>query len=336
MQKFRKHIILLLSLSITIFSFSGFTTSLTDLAYADEVGIVVNYTESGFYFNVGERVVTVTNGEKLVGVSENGVVREHYFSEPFTVDNDNVILTEHQRNLLVNSTENSSARRVRVGSTIDRINMKQTVGVYTNEELTEKLIDIPVSTDIKVINSVLDGKLKVLTNSGEGFIDSRYVRILDDSLPPNVREFDINSPYVLTVNQNNRVLKVYAQDELGVYNVIQQTPVTTGRVGEPTPNGIFKTTGNKGGWFDSGDAGAGAKYFVQFRGNYLFHSVLFSSREQVNEAALSQLGQKSSDGCVRVPLEVSKWIYDTIPANSLVIIDNGESDLNIMAQNKNI
>lgn len=336
MQKFKKHIILLLSLSMTIFSFSGFTSSLTDSVYADGMDILVNFSENGFYFTVGDRVITVTNGEHLVGVGENGKLNQYYFSEPFSLDNNNLKLTQHQYSLLVDYTENSNARRVRVGTTIDRIDKKEVVSVYSNEELTEKLVDLPISTEIKVINTVLDGKLKVLTKNGEGFIDSRYVRILDDTLPPNIREFDVDSPYVLTVNQNNRMLKIYALNENGVYDILSETQVTTGKVEEHTPNGLFMTTGHKGEWFDTGSEGAGAKNFVQFRGNYLFHSVLFNSKDSMNEISIAQLGQKASSGCIRVPLETSKWIYDTIPADSLVIIDNGDYDLNAVVQNKNI
>ena len=336
MQKFKKHIILLLSLSITIFSFGGFTSSLTDQVYADGLDVVVNPTDSGFYFTIGERVVTVTSGEQLVGIGENGSVNQYYFSEPFNLDGSNLKLTPHQQNMLVTSTENSRATRVRVGSAIDRINKDSTVSVYSDESLTQKLMDIPVATEIKVINSVLDGKMKVLTQNGEGFIDSRYVRILEDTLPSNIKEFDISSPYVMTVNQKNRILKVYAINENGLYDLVTETPVTTGRVEEATPNGLFFTTGHKGEWFNSGDEGGGAKNFVQFRGNYLFHSTLFSSPDQIKQSSIEQLGQKASDGCIRVPLDISKWIYDTIPAGTLVIIDNADHDLNTLVQNKNI
>ncbi len=58
-------------------------------------------------------------------------------------------------------------------------------------------------------------------------------------------------------------------------------------------------------------------WYTQFRGNYLFHSVLYNKNGTLMDG---RLGMPLSHGCVRLNINNAKWIYDTIPAGSTVVV----------------
>ena len=95
---------------------------------------------------------------------------------------------------------------------------------------------------------------------------------------------------------------------------------STGLDGTPTPTGTY-LVGDRGPYFYTGYKNSTVCYnWVRINNNFLFHSVLFNTKGQVYEAEAAKLGTKASHGCIRVPLDESKWIYDNISRGSLVVI----------------
>ena len=90
-----------------------------------------------------------------------------------------------------------------------------------------------------------------------------------------------------------------------------------GRAGTPTVKGRF-STGSKGYYFDNN--GIRCFYYTQFRGNYLFHSVLYRQLPTPSQVADGRVGIPLSHGCVRLQLGNAKWIYDNIPYNTRVYV----------------
>lgn len=81
----------------------------------------------------------------------------------------------------------------------------------------------------------------------------------------------------------------------------------------PTIKGQF-TVGNRGYSFGRGYT---CYYWVQFYGDYLFHSVLYyQGTRTVKDGTL---GRRVSHGCVRLAIENAKWIYDNIPRGTKVV-----------------
>ena len=76
------------------------------------------------------------------------------------------------------------------------------------------------------------------------------------------------------------------------------------------------TTGSKGYYFDSGNARC--YWYTQFYGDYLFHSVLYSKYN--GRLMDGRVGMQLSHGCVRLPIEKAKWIYDNIPTGTKVVV----------------
>lgn len=63
--------------------------------------------------------------------------------------------------------------------------------------------------------------------------------------------------------------------------------------------------------------------FLGDHGVYLFHSVPTDQSNHIVESQADKLGKSAaSHGCVRLSLPDSKWMYDTIPEGTKVVIDN--------------
>ncbi|MGH4052821.1 MAG: L,D-transpeptidase family protein [Clostridium sp.] len=98
------------------------------------------------------------------------------------------------------------------------------------------------------------------------------------------------------------------------WKLVKSMSCSTGKTSTPTVKGKF-TVGSKGSYFIS-SGGARCKYYTQISGNYLFHSVLYDRKG--NYIIDNTLGVPVSHGCVRLALSNAKFIYDNIPARTLI------------------
>lgn len=151
--------------------------------------------------------------------------------------------------------------------------------------------------------------------------DSEYTSnaILQEITPTNINNFSISSKtnYLVYLNLAKQVTYVY-EGSNNNWSLIKEFNSSTGIEGSETPKGIFSVT-DRGDWFYSDEFQQGAKYWVQFMGDYLFHSIPFDeNKENVLDYTL---GTPSSHGCIRLALEDSKWLYDNIDNGTKVIIN---------------
>lgn len=92
--------------------------------------------------------------------------------------------------------------------------------------------------------------------------------------------------------------------------------------GDSTPTGTFTL---KGKWRWLGlMGGVQGQYVSQIQGNYLFHSVLYDTRDPrtLFASSYNNLGKRVSHGCVRLRVADAKWIYDNCPSGTKVTIYN--------------
>ena len=75
--------------------------------------------------------------------------------------------------------------------------------------------------------------------------------------------------------------------------------------------------GSRGYYFNSGNVRC--FWWTQFYGDYLFHSTTYYHNGAVAD---SRLGLALSHGCVRLNINNAKWIYDTVPTGSTVVVYN--------------
>ena len=134
----------------------------------------------------------------------------------------------------------------------------------------------------------------------------------------NINSFDIASGtnYFILVNTSKQKTYVYTGSK-NKWSLTKEFLCSTGINGSETPKGTFIVQ-NKGDWFYTDKYGQGAKYWVGFKGNYLFHSLPFDKDKK--KIVDTTLGKPASHGCIRLKVEESKWIYDNVPIGSKVIV----------------
>lgn len=192
---------------------------------------------------------------------------------------------------------------------------------YTNaiELLSNYDSDLLSKSDIKEIeNKISSAKLFREEYQGD---DSEYTSnaILEAITIDNVNKLTINSKtnYFIYLNLKEQITYIY-EGSNNNWNLIKEFPCSTGLEGKETPKGIFSIT-DRGEWFFSEEFGQGGKYWVQFMGDYLFHSIPFDETQSV--VLDYTLGEPASHGCVRLSIEDEKWLYDNVPNDTKVIIN---------------
>lgn len=135
----------------------------------------------------------------------------------------------------------------------------------------------------------------------------------------NINTFDIASgtSYLIFVNIDNQKTYVY-KGVKNKWSLAKEFLCSTGIKGEETPKGSF-TIKEKGPWFYADKYKQGAKYYVGFMDNYLFHSLPFDKDKK--KIVDTTLGKPASHGCIRLKVDESKWIYDNVPIGSKVIVN---------------
>lgn len=143
--------------------------------------------------------------------------------------------------------------------------------------------------------------------------------ILQSITLDNVNTFGIDSKtdYLVYVNLKYQMTYVY-QGFLNNWKLVNTFISSTGISGKETPKGIFSVT-TRGDWFFSDEFDQGAKYWVQFMGDYLFHSVPFDKDQET--IVDNTLGIAASHGCIRLSVQDAKWLYDNITDNTKIIIN---------------
>lgn len=124
------------------------------------------------------------------------------------------------------------------------------------------------------------------------------------------------TPYLLHVDLNNQKTYVYKGTKNN-WDLLKTFDCSTGISNETTPTGVY-TIKEKGKWFFSEKYQQGGKYWVQFYGDYLFHSLPYNKDQ--SKIVDYTLGKPASHGCIRLEENNSKWIYDNIPSGSKVVI----------------
>ena len=102
----------------------------------------------------------------------------------------------------------------------------------------------------------------------------------------------------------------------GNWTTVKYISCSPGKPSTPTVKGEFKVTGRG---LSFGKPTYTCWYYTQFYGDYLFHSVIYNKNSKTSIQD-GRLGMQLSHGCVRLALDEAKWIYDTIPNGTKVIV----------------
>lgn len=172
------------------------------------------------------------------------------------------------------------------------------------------------------INSIAEAKENYLASIGAN--DSQNSTSTSSQLLQSITSNNINTlnlesltPYLIYVNLSEQMTYVY-KGTMNKWDTVKSFTCSTGINDEKTPTGVFDVR-ERGDWFFSDKYQQGGKYWVQFYGDYLFHSVPYN--EDQSEVVDNTLGTPASHGCIRLKTEDAKWIYDNIEAGTKVIIN---------------
>ena len=130
----------------------------------------------------------------------------------------------------------------------------------------------------------------------------------------NLNNFSSTTNYLIWVNLKDFKVNIF-DGSTNKWNLVHSYLFTIGKPSTPTPKGTY-TIGIKGLYFGV-DKGYKCWYYTQFKGNYLFHSIIYNLDGSVRDG---RLGMKLSDGCIRLAKINAKWIYDNIPMGTKVVI----------------
>ena len=185
------------------------------------------------------------------------------------------------------------------------------------------IIDVN-DTDIEAkINSILEARENYLTsissNENKQETISASSKLLQSLTSNNINTLNIESltSNLIYVNLKDQITYIY-KGSINNWDKIKSFKCSTGIESEKTPTGIFDVR-ERGAWFFSDKYNQGGKYWVQFYGDYLFHSVPYNKDQ--SEVVDYTLGVAASHGCIRLKTEDAKWIYDNIESGTKVIIN---------------
>ena len=175
---------------------------------------------------------------------------------------------------------------------------------------------------INKISSIAEAKENYLASIGSN--DTQNLTLTSSQLLQSITSSNINTlniesltPYLVYVNLADQITYVY-KGSMNKWDTVKSFTCSTGIDTEKTPTGIFDVR-ERGDWFYSDKYEQGGKYWVQFYGDYLFHSVPYN--EDQSEVVDNTLGTPASHGCIRLKTEDAKWIYNNIEAGTKVIIN---------------
>lgn len=139
-------------------------------------------------------------------------------------------------------------------------------------------------------------------------------KTLDAAKFVNSNNFSSLTNYLIWVDLNNFKVNIFKGNKNN-WSLIHSYLCTIGKPSTPTPKGNYKV-GVKGLYFGV-NKGYKCWYYTQFKGNYLFHSIIYNLDGSIRDG---RLGMRLSDGCIRLAKINAKWIWDNMPEGTSVII----------------
>ncbi|MGG0250825.1 L,D-transpeptidase [Peribacillus frigoritolerans] len=197
-------------------------------------------------------------------------------------------------------------------------------------KITSALYGIPKSSIVEILSDRSNGKYYYIKYKGK----THYLKKDYLSIPPNPKTDKsimsneqviayINSKkvtsktnFIIFTDINRQKTYFIQKNSSGAYKVIKTTLSATGNNVTPTIRGQFAIQSKRTHLNKKGSE-INAMYAMQITGAYYYHSVLTNKFDEISDKTV---GRRASHGCIRNPMEVAKWAYQTIPIGTTVLI----------------
>ena len=122
--------------------------------------------------------------------------------------------------------------------------------------------------------------------------------------------------YLILVNRNATKVAVF-KGKKNNWDLVLYSDCCVGAPGTPTPTGQFTTSGSKLPSFGE-EKGYSVYKATNIFAGYFFHSILYNAGTMTVQAG--NMNEWCSHGCIRMPYENAKWIYDHVYGGTKVVI----------------
>ena len=141
--------------------------------------------------------------------------------------------------------------------------------------------------------------------------------------------------YWIGVDLTNQITTIYRTSD---NSVVRHMLCSTGLAATPTPTGTFYLpskaySSERTEWYYFKEFDCWAKYATRIKGGILFHSVIYSRKDNssLRSSSVRNLGSRASHGCIRLSVDNAKWIAQNCPVGTKVKIYYGASDPDLKA-----
>jgi lipoprotein-anchoring transpeptidase ErfK/SrfK len=217
--------------------------------------------------------------------------------------------------------------------------------VISNLTATNNVNEINATVDINAVNNCTNDVENCAANEINEVVENNTVNettntttVTESGLGTTAEEKAellrkySSSPYYIKVNKQCNVVTVYTKDSSGNYTVPYKAMLcATGPYTPPTnkkavyKKAIYAKEDYKRRWGTlqghNGHTYVYGQYVSGIVDNVLFHSSTYLEKEKQNTLEweeFNKLGTSASAGCVRLCVRDVKWIYDNVPANTLI------------------
>ena len=141
----------------------------------------------------------------------------------------------------------------------------------------------------------------------------------DQSMFNKAQSYSSKTGYLILVDRARCKTAIFKGNS-GNWSYDKYWSCCVGAPGTPTITGIYYL-GYKQLYFDTGDVGR-CWYKSQISGSYLFHSVIYYRDSGPYRIYDGTMGAHVSHGCVRLDIQNAKYIYDSVPSGTTIVIYN--------------
>ncbi len=154
-----------------------------------------------------------------------------------------------------------------------------------------------------------------LTQQRFTFAMTAYIPSNQKTMAWKAQNYFSGTNWLILADTTNNKVAVFSGSR-GNWTIRKFWDCTSGAYNTPTVTGEF-TVGSRGYSFGE-EHGYSCYYWTQFYGAYLFHSVKYYANTR--NIMDGRLGVNASAGCLRLQIDNAKWIYDTIPRGTKVVV----------------